>query len=272
MNASTPKNHKTQTKFELIEIHNVLYNILVEFDNFAKKHGISYSIFAGTLLGAVRHNDFIPWDDDIDLLVSEEDYSKIIKFQNNLPKHLKLQTKETDRSYDLPFAKLRDERTIVQEGEKNQGNFSGAFIDIFRMVLYTEKAKPIIDQITITRKHISNMQSIKKYTLKRILLSPVKKYAKLKLRALEIILDSFYLTHDLPKAKYISLPRQCQCVFWPIHFLYPITREFKFRSKKFPGPNKPHEFLTVHYGNYFSIPSPENRTSHLTYFKQKNNT
>ena len=81
---------------------------------------------------------------------------------------------------DLPFIRLtfceaeRRENHSPRREKKNQGNFSGVFIDIFRMVLYSEKAKPIIDQITITRKHISNMQSIKKYTLKRILLSPVK--------------------------------------------------------------------------------------------------
>ena len=63
----------------LIEHQQALYELLIELDRVCKKLHINYSLFAGTMLGAVRHNGFIPWDDDADILMSRKEYEKFMK-------------------------------------------------------------------------------------------------------------------------------------------------------------------------------------------------
>ena len=63
----------------LEEHQGALYELLLEFDRVCKKLGISYTLFSGTLLGAVRHKGFIPWDDDLDVAMLREDYEKFLK-------------------------------------------------------------------------------------------------------------------------------------------------------------------------------------------------
>jgi lipopolysaccharide cholinephosphotransferase len=83
-------------KEELIEeneygtrrVQQYLLDILIEFDNFCKERNIKYSISGGTLLGAVRHKGFIPWDDDVDVMFDRENYDKLIANLKYLPKSL----------------------------------------------------------------------------------------------------------------------------------------------------------------------------------------
>jgi hypothetical protein len=72
-------NHKTYKKLQLIQAH--LKDLLYTFDKLANKHQIEYIADAGTLIGAVRHQGFIPWDDDIDFIVSEKDFKKLKKIK-----------------------------------------------------------------------------------------------------------------------------------------------------------------------------------------------
>ena len=65
-------------ELDINALHKVQYGILVEFDRVCKKYGLKYFLSYGTLLGAVRHNGFIPWDDDIDTLMPYDDYKKLL--------------------------------------------------------------------------------------------------------------------------------------------------------------------------------------------------
>ena len=106
---------------------------LLEFDRVCKQLGINYTLSSGTLLGAVRHGGFIPWDDDIDVAMLREDYNKFIaEGQQLLPEHLFIQTYETDKNYPLNFSKIRDVSTVLIEYcTRNLQMKNGAYIDIF---------------------------------------------------------------------------------------------------------------------------------------------
>src|SRR3954468_16666800 len=85
-----------------------MLEILDIFDKICRKHNIKYWLACGTLLGARRHGGFIPWDDDLDVVVLQSDYNKIISvLKAELPENLKLQSRETDEKYWWYFPKIR---------------------------------------------------------------------------------------------------------------------------------------------------------------------
>lgn len=117
----------------LKELQQVELDIFKSFVSVCETLGIRYYLIAGTLLGAVRHKGFIPWDDDIDVGIPREDYELFIsKAQDLLPSHLFLQTYKTDRGYCQAFAKIRNTNTaFIEESVQNTPINHGIYIDIF---------------------------------------------------------------------------------------------------------------------------------------------
>ena len=107
--------------------------ILDYIDTLCKKHNINYIINYGTLIGAVRHQGFIPWDDDIDLSMPREDYQRFINiFQKEKSKY-NLLSLETDKNYFNNFIKIIDSTTKIIDTRNTKTYESGVFIDIFPM-------------------------------------------------------------------------------------------------------------------------------------------
>jgi len=118
---------KERATLTLSEMQDVLYDILKVFAEFCDKHGLRYYLFGGTLLGAVRHNGFIPWDDDVDVSMPRPDYEKFIELTKNSPwEHYEV------KQYTQPFIKLVDTRTVMEERLlKDSLKMESIFIDIF---------------------------------------------------------------------------------------------------------------------------------------------
>lgn len=113
-----------------------MLEILVEVDRICKKHDIPYWLSSGTLIGALRHDGFIPWDDDLDIEMMRKDYLRLMKvLPEELPNWLALQSDETDPNYFFYYTKVRDRRSRMLE----QTNYDrvwkeqGIYIDIFPM-------------------------------------------------------------------------------------------------------------------------------------------
>lgn len=110
----------------------VMLNILKEFAAFCELNGFSYFLDAGTLLGAVRHKGFIPWDDDIDVNMPRNDYDRFIKMmkegEGHIAEHLKVEFPEHTV---YPFAKISDDRTLLIEFPDKYPMEVGVYIDIF---------------------------------------------------------------------------------------------------------------------------------------------
>ncbi len=99
----------------LHEMREVQLNILRHVDDFCREHRLRYSLGGGTLLGAVRHGGYIPWDDDIDLMMPRPDYDLFIeKFRGSSDRYI-CGCYENDENYQHPFAKIYDNRTILKE-------------------------------------------------------------------------------------------------------------------------------------------------------------
>lgn len=117
----------------LPKLHNCQLIIAREIKRICDENNIKYFIIAGTLLGAIRHGGFIPWDDDMDIGMLREDYEKFINIANtDLGEDFFLQTPETDYNYGLTFAKILLKGTVlVEETTASNNAQKGIFVDIF---------------------------------------------------------------------------------------------------------------------------------------------
>lgn len=117
----------------LRQLQLTMLETLKEFDAFCRKYGIQYSLYAGSLLGAVRHKGFIPWDDDLDVCMSREEYDRFITlWQQDPPEGYILQNKENSPDFWQSFSKIRKDHTTFLQEEREVGKYhTGVFMDIF---------------------------------------------------------------------------------------------------------------------------------------------
>lgn len=111
----------------LSEIKELQLNILEVIDSFCKKKELRYSLAAGSLLGAVRHHGYIPWDDDIDIMMPRPDYDVFVMEFIGYSPNLIMQDVSTDPCHYLPWAKVYDNRTECI----SYNSISGVYVDVF---------------------------------------------------------------------------------------------------------------------------------------------
>lgn len=114
------------------EYKQVVLEILLRIDEICKNNGLRYMISYGTLLGAVRHQGFIPWDDDIDIGLTRDEYEKLIKILHHSNNEYVLQNESNEKNYFVMFSKLRKNgTTFIDEDTKGLFDNNGIFIDLF---------------------------------------------------------------------------------------------------------------------------------------------
>lgn len=120
------------TDEDLGHIHSCLSEMLSDIDRVCKEHSLCYCLYAGTMLGAVRHGGFIPWDDDLDLCMPRKDYDRFAEiFSEECGGDYWVQEVRRDPSYDLSFMKVRHKGTLFREFTEPDNDKAGLFIDIF---------------------------------------------------------------------------------------------------------------------------------------------
>ena len=117
-----------QRKLQLVQV-----SIVEDIDRICRENGLTYYMIGGTLLGAVRHKGFIPWDDDIDLVMYREDYNKLIHImEKQYSEKYFLQTFKTDKHYTRYIAKIRLNGTeLIESYLAHAKSHSGIYVDIF---------------------------------------------------------------------------------------------------------------------------------------------
>ena len=120
------------SKLSLNEVHERLLFMVHAFDIFCKKHNLVYYPAGGTLIGAIRHNGFIPWDDDVDFYMPRSDYQKLISFKQ-INNDIDIVTLNSGDEYYHPFqhCNLSDNKTIIMSKQLRENTGKGQFVDIF---------------------------------------------------------------------------------------------------------------------------------------------
>ncbi|MEY8395858.1 LicD family protein [Lachnospiraceae bacterium 45-P1] len=122
------------------EVQNAAFRILVELDSICKERGLLYSLTYGTLIGAVRHKGFIPWDDDVDILMPRKDFEALKKyFENTYTGKLKWCDRRTVENYPYCISRVSDMRYRYYTNVNNQKDFDiGVFVDIYPLDNYCD--------------------------------------------------------------------------------------------------------------------------------------
>ena len=132
------------------EVWAIELDLLHEFDQVCKKHGLNYFLDSGTLLGAIRHGGFIPWDDDIDVIMLRADYNKLLEIAPNEFRHpYFFQHAYTDMYYHRGHAQLRNSKTCgaLRDEFLNVRFNQGIFIDIFVWDVVSDDERKVQQQV-----------------------------------------------------------------------------------------------------------------------------
>lgn len=250
------KTHLRASQLKQLEVLKVIVDI-------CERHGITYWLEGGTLLGAVRHGGFIPWDDDIDIAMTKEDLDRFTQIaQQELPANLFLQNKQTDSSYRLDQTKVIDLNSFYVQPDDDFETASpkGLFVDIFPYVSYPYVPKrlrrPFLRGICIANsvlkgKHYYSLEST----------------AKLMWFGLKYLLFYQFLWRILPKSsKYLTcLPtNNWYGMMQRRDEILPVGRIF-FEGMELNAPNNPDAYLKNLYKDYMKLPPEEKRQIHSVF-------
>lgn len=113
------------------ELKEIQLAMMDDIHQFCKDNCITYYLAFGTLLGAIRHKGYIPWDDDIDIMMLRPDYERFIEMYNQKQSPYRIVCHENTEDYDLPFGKVHDSRTVMNETLYKDNDNYGVYIDVF---------------------------------------------------------------------------------------------------------------------------------------------
>ena len=127
-------------KMELTEYRRTILQVLLKIDQVCREHHLSYLLYVGTLLGAVRHGGFIPWDDDIDIAMPREDYEALARILRTEDHGIRFLRYDENKDAIWPYGKICDPDTVLREENFLPVEGYGAFVDVFPMDSGSDKA------------------------------------------------------------------------------------------------------------------------------------
>lgn len=258
-------------KIEEEELKELQLDILNDVHVFCINNDIKYSLSFGSLLGAIRHKGYIPWDDDIDIMMPREDYERFIKTYRH--ENFKIATSSTMPDYFHPYAKVYNTQTIVQEFVENKSSY-GINIDVFpidkmpddnfslKKMFYVKKFLNLIYNLKMvsTNKNRSFFKNCI-LAISHILLSPIK---------MNVLVNKM----ECISKKYSNIETCRSGIFTPAdntfnsitdNNVFEEYTEVKFEGMSFYIVKDYDSLLHAFYGDYMKLPPVEKRITHHSF-------
>lgn len=253
-------------EIKMEELKSIQLDILKDIHSFCEKNQLRYYLFYGTLLGAIRHKGYIPWDDDIDIAMPRPDYEKFFSmFGNN---KYEAQNCTNTKKYPYSFGKVFDNRTVLKENISFTVE-NGVYVDIFPLDGLPEdkqKIDKIINKIKIWR-YILNLKKNKIFNCKRTI---PKQLFFIFLQMFVIVIPYRFVVNKINNLCKFYAYDSCELVAElnagnnnsMIHrSAFDKTIMIDFEKYKFMAPCGYDEWLTNRYGDYMQAPPIKDRIS-----------
>lgn len=250
------------------ELKRLQLEMLVEIDKYCHANDIQYSLAYGTLLGAVRHQGYIPWDDDIDIMMLRADYDKFIS--GFCAPNMEALSHQKSGSYFLPFAKVVRTDTVMEE-EVSIKSDMGVYIDVFP--IDTLPSRKVSRSFLLACKRILNSiyqfkvvrLSSHRSRLKNIILGAGKLLFKpITMHCLLVGMDRLSRAHAGKSSPYCGpiadVDKTSSRVF--AKDLFASYTSLQFEDKRFKAISSYDTWLSQMYGNYMELPPIDKRVSH----------
>ncbi|MFR7677767.1 MAG: phosphorylcholine transferase LicD [Acutalibacteraceae bacterium] len=260
-------NKISDQEIKAIELH-----VLKTLTNYCDKNGIRYFLSYGTLIGAIRHQGFIPWDDDIDVVIPRPDYMRLIKLLGNQEiSFCKLSSPYNNRDHFLPYSKIYHiETEKIEEGVQYRGTPLGIDVDIFPLDGVPEDERKAEKFYKVQKKLFRwSVLSFSPYEKSPNMIRTALRYIRMFLVKLVgnyhwiILLNKRALKYPYEGSKMVGVPvigydnvlkrinRSCFDESIPVHF----------EGEVYLAPKGYDEFLRTLYGDYMQLPPEDKRIS-----------
>ena len=264
------KNIRYKEVTDISEIQQMELGIMEYIHEVCQKIGVKYFLAYGSLIGAVRHQGFIPWDDDMDICMLRDDYEKLQDYLIAHPdERYEVMSYKNNINYVYPFMKVQDNRTYLLEEDVRIDSDMGIYVDIFPVDGY-EDDQAFKDKMT----KIIKKRQLSCYTFKGI--TNTKSVVNSIIRYISVII--FYFTNtnkyvaqidELAKSRKVEdyelvdylIYKDMNKPVWKREWLEQVESG-SFEGKEFMIPKHYHEILTSDYGDYMQLPPVEQRVSH----------
>lgn len=255
--------------YDIRDLQERLLGILLMVDKVCREHQLCYYLAAGTMLGAVRHKGFIPWDDDIDIAMPRKDYDLLMQHGKEwIPQPLELLCAENNPGYPFGFAKVVDGSTTLVERE-HHSYVGGLYVDVFPIDEMTANAflqKTYCIRYSFYKKmnyllcrnpykHGTGPSSWLPRICRHLFTVPKMMGKQLRLQRKYSNKERMLVVdHDFGKKGIVRKE------------VYGTPTEILFEGHRLFGVERPHEYLAHLYGDYMKIPSEDKRKQHGFYY------
>jgi lipopolysaccharide cholinephosphotransferase len=259
----------TPTPGELKRLHAVLLEMLIETDRICKKENIRYCIIAGTLLGAVRHGGFIPWDDDLDVAMTRGEYERFRKAcETELDaERFFFQDHTTDPQYRWGYGRIRRKNSeFVRVGQEHMKMRTGIFLDVFPLDAVPDAPllRPlhcfccfVLRKLLYAETGAVSGRTVFVRTLFRALNRIPRSFAFGRMKSLAAVCNR----SETELVRILAFPPpKGRCGY--LRKWYEELSETEFEGRKFPCAKDCDGYLRYKFGDYACLPPPEERHSH----------
>ncbi|MCM1187051.1 MAG: LicD family protein [Lachnoclostridium sp.] len=261
-------------ELSLREIQKCSLNILLEIDQICRKHDIEYFLYFGTLIGAVRHKGFIPWDDDIDIALKRKDYNKLLHYMS-LESKFRVVNYETDVECPYTITRISDDNYIMVSPYGSDYRI-GTFVDVYPIDGLGSDLKEAKKLMCRAKRYASGYhKSCEKnvigmcFDLHRNIrkIYALMTYMIPKIRGREYYkknMEKLVRTYDMETSQYIGYLGDTEMVILEKKDLE-HSMDMQFEGHMLKIPQEYDKNLTKQYGDYMKLPKEKDRIAHHFY-------